>query len=164
MKSKVKFLIIGSAGFFLVLVGLFVFVKWWVLGSYIKEVTLQKNIFITSEWKEINTRNLVKIDKDINYISIVLEPPYETFASSEGIKIPSGEVINPEIKLVDEDGKEYSFAYSGARLYGNNEYANYKYYGDFPVDKEYEKLLIRSDSQIKAREIQWSGYNTEDLK
>ena len=164
MKNKKTIFITGLIGISLILIGCFVYINFF-FGKYLKETDLESNLLITSDWKEIDIKKLVKIEKDINYISILLEPPYKTFTSSGGggIKTPSGEVFNPEIKLLDEDGKEYLLAYGGSRLFSNNEYANYRYQVNLPVDKKYEKMLIRSDTPIKTQKIIWSSYNARDL-
>lgn len=165
MKNKWTIFITGLIGISLIVIGLFVYINFF-FNNEIKETVLENNFFITSDRKEINIKNSVKIEKDINYISILLLPPNKTFMSSGGggIKIPNGEVVNPEIKLVDENEKEYLLAYGGSRRYDNNEYANYRCEVELPADKKYEKLLIRSDIPIKTQEILWSGYNARDLK
>jgi hypothetical protein len=166
MKNKRTVFITGLIGISLIFIGLFVYINFF-FGKYIKETVLESNFLITSDEKEIDIKNLVKIEKDINYISILLEPSYETitFSDGGGIRIPTGEVVNPEIKLVDEDGKEYLLAYGGSRSSApRNEYANYRYEVDLPVDKKYEKVLIRSDIPIKTQKIIWTGYNARDLK
>lgn len=164
MKNKGTIFVNGLIGISLILIGFFVYINFF-FGKYLKEIALENNLLITSDWKEIDIKNLVKIEKDINYIAILLEPPYKTFtvSGSGGIKIPSGEVVNPEIKIVDEDGKEYLLAYGGSRNSNNNEYANYQYQVNLPIDKKYEKLLIRSDTPIKTQKIIWSSYNVRDL-
>lgn len=164
MKNKRTIFITGLIGISLILIGFFVYINFF-FGKYLKETDLESNLLLTSDWKEIDIKNLVKIEKDINYISILLEPPYETFTPSRGggIKIPSGEVVNPEIKLLDEDGKEYLLTYGGSRRFSNNEYANYRYQINLPVDKKYDKMLIRSDAPIKTQKIIWSSYNARDL-
>ena len=130
-----------------------------------KDVVLENNFLISSDLKEIETQNLIKIEKDNHFISIDLEPPFEADTPKKGIKTPSGEIINPEIKLVDENGIEYPLTYSGSRGgESGNEIANYKYNGNLPIDKTYKKVLIRSNLPIKAKMILWSGYDARDLQ
>ena len=164
MKNKKTIFVMGLIGTSLIIIGLFIYINFF-FGKYLKETDLESNLLITSNWKEIDIEKLVKVEKDINYISILLEPPYKTFTvgGGGGIKILSGEVVNPEIKLVDEEGKEYLLAYGGSRLSSNKEYANYRYQINLPVDKKYEKMLIRSDVPIKTQKIIWSSYNARDL-
>ncbi|MEO8649243.1 MAG: hypothetical protein ABI539_08770 [Acidobacteriota bacterium] len=116
---------------------------------------------INTEWKEIDVRNLIKIDKDRHFIALYLDTPFEEPHGARGIKIPSGQVINPEIKLIDESGEEYLFVHSGAR---GTDISNYSSEKELPKKKVYQKLLIRSDFPIKTKEILWSGYDTKDLR
>lgn len=154
---------LGTAGILFFAVFLFVYLNFY-FGKYIEEVVLEENALISSEWKNINSQNLIKADKEINYISILLEPPFETDTPKGGIKNADGKIINPEIKLLDEDGKEYLLNYSGSRHYENGDYANYRYDTTLPTGKIYEKVLVRSDFPINARKIIWSGYDVKDLK
>ena len=140
------------------------FVKKTFFHERLKETVLKDNFLISSEWNEVDTKNKVKIEKDNHYVSILLEPPYETFGIKGGIKTPNGEIVNPEIKLVDEQGKEYLLTNMGARRNGEDEYANYGYHTNLPADKVYKTVLIRCDFPIKAKQILWSGYDNKDLK
>ena len=67
---------------------------------------LAENVTIGPEWTEIDFRNPVRVDKDNIYVGIYLEPPYFTPLGSKGIKTPEGQIVNPEITLIDENGKE----------------------------------------------------------
>lgn len=122
---------------------------------------LTEEFFINSDWQEIFTKDLVKVDKDNHLISIHLELPYETPFGSKGIKVPSGEIINPEIVLIDEKNNKYEFVRYGA---GGTEISKYHYKGCLPKDKIYRKILVRSDFPIKATSIMWSSYNLKDRK
>jgi hypothetical protein len=163
VKNKRTILITGLVGILLILAGLFIYVNFF-FGKYIKETVLEENSVISFDWKEIDTKNLAKIEKDKHYISILLEPPFEADTPEGGIKSPTGEIINPEIKLVDSEGNEYSLIYIGSRRYQNGEYANYGYLPSLPVDKIYKKVLVRSNKPIKVQKIIWSGYDIKDLK
>lgn len=163
MKSKQNVLLLGLACVLFFAVFLFVYFNFY-FGKYIKEVVLGENILISSEWKNINSQKLIKADKEINYISILLEPPFEADTPKNGIKDADGKIINPEIKLIDENGKEYLLNYSGSRRYENSNYANYSCDEGLPTGKIYEKVLFRSDFPIKAQKVIWSGYDVKDLK
>ena len=163
MKNKRNILILGLVGILSVLAGLFIYVNFF-FGKYIKETVLEENGVISSEWREIDARNLAKIEKDKHYISILLESSFKADTDKGGIKSPDGEIINPEIKLVDSEGNEYSLIYIGSRRYRNGEYVNYGYRPNLPGDKIYEKVLVRSNKPIKVQKIIWSGYDIKDLK
>ena len=153
----------GIAGILFFAVFLFVYLNFY-FGKYIEEVVLQENVLISSEWKNINSQNLIKADKEINYISILLEQPFETDTSKSGIKNVDGKIINPEIKVIDKEGKEYLLNYGGSRHNENGDYANYRYAATLPTGKIYEKVLVRSDFPISARKVIWNGYDVKDLK
>lgn len=141
------------------------FIKKFFSQTLYKDIVLEDDLLISSEWKEIDTQNLIKIEKDNHFVSILLEPSFEANTPKGGILIPSGEIVNPEIKLVDEDGNEYLLTYKGSRGKENGkEIANYGYKGSLPIDKIYKKVLLRSDYPIKAKKILWSGYDAKDLR
>ena len=161
MRNKSKVLIIVT-GFLLLLGGIF-FLKTLVFGNYIKEVVIKEDVLINSDWTEINTENL-KVEKDNQFISLLLDPKFKADSTNQAIKLPDGRTVNPEIKLIDGNGKEYAFTYSGSRRSENNEYANYKFQGEFFPDQKFEKVKLRSSNPIETQKIIWSGYNTKDLK
>jgi hypothetical protein len=124
-------------------------------------IVLAENVEIGSEWIEINPSSSLRVERDNNYIGLVLEPPFKTPYGSHGVETPDGKIVNPEISLADEDGNKYALVYSGA---GGEEVSRYKYRGDLPRDKPFKKVLLRSDFPIKVKEILWSGYDNKDLK
>jgi hypothetical protein len=83
------------------------------------------------------------LEKDVKYVSIILEPPFEDDTLNGGIKTPEGSIINPEIRLIDVDGKEYELRFAGSRHFQNNKYVNYKYDGKLPNSKDFSKILIK---------------------
>lgn len=125
------------------------------------DIVLEDDVVIGSEWHEISVDNLINIDRDRCLIGIFLEPPFEEPYEESGIKTPSGEVIIPEIILVDSQGAQYMFTHSGSR---GIRISNYKYNGILPRDKSYTKVYLRSAVTIKAKKILWSSYNIKDLK
>ena len=163
MKTKRTILITALVGILSVLAGLFIYINFF-FGNYLKETVLEENGVISSGWKEIDAKNLAKIEKDEHYISILLESSFKTDTEKDGIKSPDGEIVNPEIKLVDSERNEYLLIYTGSRHYQNGQYANYGYRPGLPVDKIYEKVLVRSDKPIKFQKIIWSGYDIKDRK
>ena len=122
---------------------------------------LAENVLISPEWQQIDTRNLIKVNKDRHFIGVVLELPLETPYGSGGIKIPSGKIINPEIKLFDDSENEYNLTRSGS---GGTDTSRYEYEGQLPLNKTYTKVLLRSDYPIMTKQILWSGFNNRDLK
>ena len=135
----------------------------------LKNVVLANDVQITSEWKEVGTPNELKVDKKYNYISLQIAPPLEAYtvgggSTKSGIKIPSGEVVNPEIRIIDVEGKEYPLFYSGHRGGGAFEFVNYEFEGNLPIDKKYQKVKLRSDVPLTIKKIFWSGFDQSDMK
>ncbi len=164
MKKRRAIFISGLVGTLIIFGGLFIYINFF-FGKYLNETVMEDSFLLASEWKEIDIQDLVKIEKEINYISILLEPPYKaiTEGGRRGIKVPGGEIINPEIKIIDEDGKEYLLTYGGSRYSGYDEYANYRYQTNLPTNTKYKKVLVRSNIPIKAQKIIWISYNARDL-
>jgi hypothetical protein len=129
---------------------------------YIQDVVLTNDIVISSEWKEIGTPDLLRVEKDNHYISLLLEPPFEDDTPAGGIKTPEGTIINPEIRLVDSEGNEYPLRFGGARGFKDKNFVNYRYDSSLPA-KKYSKVMIRSTTPLPLKQILWSGYNTKDL-
>ena len=131
-------------------------------------VVLARDFQITSEWKEIGDQNDLKVEKDYHYISLQIEPPLKAYtigdSTKSGIKLPEGAVVNPEIRIIDSEGNEYPLAYSGHRGGGPNEFVNYKYPGNLPINKIYEKVKIRCDYPLTVKAVFWSGYDQSDIK
>jgi hypothetical protein len=85
---------------------------------------------------------------------------YDAKSSEPGIITPSGEKTNPEIRVIDENGKEYNMIYAGQSgkeivLYGNDEKSSKTY---FPDGLTFKKLFIKSNLPIKVRYVLWSNY------
>jgi len=129
--------------------------------SLFRNKVLAENITIGPEWTEINFRDPIKVDTDTVFVGLYLDPPYLTPLGSKGIKTPDGQIVNPEITLIDVNGNEFALTRSGA---GGEEISRYSYSDGLPRDRAYTRLLLRSDVPIKTRQILWSGYDIKDLK
>src|SRR6058998_2622178 len=74
-----------------------------------QNTVLAEHVEIGFDWIEIDTKGSVVTEKDNSYIGIVLEPPYKIPLGSRGVQTPEGNIVNPEVVLVDESGNEYKF-------------------------------------------------------
>lgn len=131
--------------------------------NYLTEIVLVSDFVITSEWKEVGTADLLRVEKDNQYIALLLEPPFEDDMPARGIKTPEGTIVNPEIILVDEEGNEYPLSFGGSRYFEGKNFVNYRYGRGLPIGKKYSKVRIRSEIPLPVKQILWSGYNTKDL-
>jgi len=141
-----------------------IYIKMVFYKNYIKENNLADEVLITSEWIEVGSKDTLKIEKDVHYLSIVLKPKYELDMVNKGIKTPEGGLIKPEIILVDSKGGKKPLTVSGGRRAGNNVYVNFGHEKEIPADLKYSKIMIRSDKPLPVNKLIWSGYNIRDLK
>jgi hypothetical protein len=107
----------------------------------------------------------------VQMLLLELEPPfkYDFYHDGkgqnkgEGILMPEGNVINPEIKVVDQQGNSFKLVWRGAR----NTFApvyNLTYLNKWPRDREYNIVRIRSSRPIKCRAIYWYCESNKDMK
>jgi len=102
---------------------------------------------------------------------LVLQPPFKDDFDREGkgsnkgkgILMPDGDVINPEIEVVDENGNTFSFVYGGA---SGVQLPNYtlQYPAKLPQDRTYKLVRIRSSRQITCKAVYWYCESSKDWK
>ena len=146
-----------------ILLGFSIFVKRVFFYNYLSQVVLADNFVVTPEWKNIGNSDLLRIEKENNYISVLLEPQFQVDIKERGIRTPEDSIINPEIKLVDNEGNEYQLVFGGGRSFENQNFINYNFGVPLPVVKSYSNVLIRSNNQIRVKQILWTGYDSKDL-
>ncbi len=134
------------------------------------EVKLSGSLAIGEQWVELRPESRLKAEKDYQWVRLDLEPPLRDDTYNEGkgpekgkgILMPGGEVVNPEIELVDEHENIYKLVYHGSR-YGGPVYglpdAN-----ALPRDREYKLVRIRSSKAIKCKAIYWFCESSKDWK
>lgn len=140
-------------------------------------VKISGPLTLDETWIELKPEPYLKPDKDWQEIGLELEPPFNLDFFKEGsgpdkgkgILLPDGDVINPEIEVIDLDGNVFKLVYSGAVGVGGNgkggkvTYAN-PYPQQFPRDREYKMVRIRSSKPIKCRAIYWLCQSAKDMK
>lgn len=146
---------------FVTLTGVGCLTKMIPIKKLYHDTILVEDVLISDEQKEFEIENSVKIERDRQFIRINLDSAYENDYDIGGIRTPSGEVVNPEIKIIDNDGNEYSLIYFGST---GDKTINYAYEGKLPANKVFKKLLLKSNLPIKTKQILWSSYYFKDLK
>jgi hypothetical protein len=133
-------------------------------------VKLSDSVVIGDEWVTLTPKVPLKADKTFQWVNLVLEPPLKDDEYNEGkgkdrgkgILMPDGEVINPEIEVVDQHGNTFRFIYQGASggapIYG---YTDPK---ELPRDREYKAVRIRSPKPIKCKAVLWFCESSKDWK
>ena len=154
---KASILIVSA----IVLLGFAVFVKRVFFYDYLSEVILVEKFDITHEWKAIGDADLLEVKKEVHYVSLVFERPFEVDVRS-GIKMPNGSIVKPDIKIEDNTGKEHLLNFTGSRGYKNLVFAKYRL-GGLPINSTFSKVWIRCDTPIQVKQVRWTGYDIKDL-
>lgn len=96
-------LLIGAISFILLatLAG-FTLIAWKVLLGGPDGVVISDQTEIGAEWKEIRPSAPLIVEREQQFLAIEVEPPYSAWANL-GITLPSGDVVNPEIKIYNTD-------------------------------------------------------------
>jgi hypothetical protein len=140
-------------------------------------VKISGPVTLDEKWVEFNPKPYLKPDKDWQEIGLELEQPFndDFFKKGKGpdkgkgILMPDGDVINPEIEVMDQYGNVFKLVYTGAIGVGGNgkggkvTYAN-PYPQKFPRDREYKAVRIRSLRPIKCKAIYWLCESAKDLQ
>ena len=126
-----------------------------------------KDIIIAPAQTEIIGNNLLKVNKEWQFVALVLDSNYTH--SHYAIRDTEGEFITVEIKLIDEEGNEFPLhleSYRSPSINGDlvPEFGYLKGYNTLPIGKVFKKVLLRSNKTLKVKSVLWSGYNTEDRK
>src|SRR5262249_1459594 len=86
------------------------------------EIKISGPTSVGNEWLEIHPESPLKAKKTYQYVYLVLEPPFKDDFyekgrgpnKGKGILMPDGEVINPEVDIVDQYGNTFNFIYGGS--------------------------------------------------
>ncbi len=138
-------------------------------------VKLSGPLTIDDQWIELQAKTPLKADKTFQYVVLELEPPFKFDLLSDGrgpdkgkgILMPDGEVINPEIEVIDQNGNSFRLIYAGGtgafRSSDDTKYG-YPYPNELPRDRFYSRIRIRSHLPIKVKTIYWFCDSSKDWK
>jgi hypothetical protein len=135
------------------------------------EVRVSGPTTIGDQWIELQPETSLKADKDSQMVVLDLELPFKYDFYKEGkepnagkgILMPDGEVINPEIEVIDQYGNSFKLIWRGGRKTFSPVYS-LPYPNKFPRDREYKTMKIRSPRPIKCKAIYWFCESNKDLK
>lgn len=130
-----------------------------------KKQTIAENIQITADWQEITPEQPLKPTKQVQRIMLSIEGYESKIERNDfgNIKLADGKNINPEIQIVDENGKVYKLKNS-SRLGNDVGFSPIEENGEnfqLPRDLSYKIVKIRSDKPFRCKKIYWYDY---DLK
>lgn len=85
---------------------------------------------------------------------------------SDSVLTSEGDVINPDIEIIDQYGNPFVFGYSGSRGMLNSKKS--PVYGlrenELPRDREYTLIRMKSATPIKCNAVYWFSESSKDLK
>jgi hypothetical protein len=132
------------------------------------EIKISGPITIGEEWIEIHPDSPLKAEKTYQWVYLDLEPPFKGDLYNEGkgpnkgkgILMPDGEVINPQIEVIDQYGNTFKLVFGG----GIGLKPRYKVPSpnELPRDREYTTVRIRSPRPIKCKAIFWFCDSSKD--
>ena len=133
-------------------------------------VKVSAPVTIGAEWLEIQPNSPLRAEKDLQWVVLVLEFPFKYDHNPEGngpergkgILMPDGEVINPEIEIIDQNGNKFTLVWQGARE-GSPAYS-LRYPSELPRDREYKTIESWSPKPIKCKGIYWFCESIKDWK
>lgn len=121
--------------------------------------TIRGDTTLTQEWIEITLETPLKPECDVQAVMLYLAQPYEADLEMDGVRLPDGSLVKPEVQLVDTAGNTYSLKYYG--LFGRQ--LVIFTLRDQLMGREYRNVRIRSDKPIHCRKIFWRCYYTRDI-
>lgn len=162
MKKMFWAIIIGAGCIVVLIFGFFAYLnhsmKAALEAMHRKEIVAE-NILITSDWLEITPKNPLEVTKLVQEIVLSIENYENDIHTNDfrNIKLADGTAINPEVQIVDENGKIYQLR-DGTRL-GN--LVGFTPNQGFPRKVTFKTVRIRSDKSFRCKKIYWYDY---DLK
>jgi hypothetical protein len=132
------------------------------------EIKISGPITIGDEWIELHPEAPLKAEKTYQYVYLDLEPPFKDDLYQEGkepnkgkgILMPDGEVINPQIEVIDQNGNTFHLVYGGS--IGFKPMYKAPSPNELPRDREYKTVRIRSPRPIKVKAIFWFCDSSKD--
>lgn len=131
------------------------------LNNMKKKQTIAKNVQITSEWLELKPDKPLDSTKNFQKILLSIENYTNNHKDYENIRLKDGTNINPEIEIIDENGKVYHLEISGrvnddVKFDVNEKLDNID---SLPQNVKYKIIRIRSDKPFLCKKIYWYDYN-----
>lgn len=121
--------------------------------------TIKEDTTLTPGWAELTLETPLKPERDVQAVMLHLEEPYEADLELNGVRMPDGSLVKPEVQLVDTAGNTYSLKYYG--LFGRK--LIIFTLRDQLIGREYRTVRVRSDKPIRCKKIFWRCYYTRDI-
>lgn len=133
-------------------------------------VKLSGPVAVGDQWVELSPESPLKAEKTFQWIVLDLEPPLRGDLYNDGkgpnkgagILMPNGEIVNPEIEVIDQYGNRFNLVWRGG--FGFEPGYRLPHPGEFPRDRQYKAVRIRSSVPIKCKAIYWFCDSSKDWK
>jgi hypothetical protein len=132
----------------------------------VKDIEIYGVVTISSEWLEITPTEMLKPERDVSVLFLQVSSPYALDFEKNGIRLPDSSVAIPEVKLIDQDKKEYDLRviYMGETGIGFERASIDLHPIGLPKDKVFPKVRIRCSKPVECSKIIWRNYNPRDMK
>jgi len=144
----------------------------WAIDPFVKRamrrmhtyLEIAGDVFITTEWTEFKPVESTKFERKCQevYLSVI---GCRMDTEKEGLILPDGSVVNPEVQIVDEFGEKHQLhggSYGVMPVGGDSDLLKVNragYSGKLPKYQEYRSVLVRSDKPFHCSKIVWHNYN-----
>lgn len=130
-------------------------------------IKLSGPVTLDGGWVEFRSEAPLRADKDMQWVILDLETPFKENSSlgpgkEGGILTPDGDVINPEVEVVDQDGSTFKLVWSGTK-WGHSGYQP-PYPEKLPRNREYKFIRMRSPKPVTLKAVYWFCDSVKDWK
>jgi hypothetical protein len=90
---------------------------------------------------------------------LFLEKPYDGTLRLEGVRLPDGSLVMPEVQVVDSEGTAHE-------LELNRQFGTELLVFTIPQElkgKEFRQVRVRSEKPVNCKEIFWRCYYVKDV-
>lgn len=126
---------------------------------------IANNVFISSEWIEIEVKPPMKVKKNFQAVLLHIEGCWTSlFSKEKGVKLSNGTVITPKVEMIDEYGNKY-FLKSGMSFGMPDDncekmiLSEIGFRKNLPNDRKYTAVRIFSDQPFLCKSISLYDYN-----
>jgi hypothetical protein len=134
------------------------FVAYAIYKSKSVDQVIATDILVSSEWTEITPDSSMKVKRQVQAIVFIIDDyKHDVFDKIWQIELPNGTVVKPEVQIFDGYGNVYDLQDGGR---SNND-INFtpKSTAEFPKDRNYTKIRIRSDKSFQVSKVLWRNRN-----
>lgn len=116
---------------------------------------------ITNDWVEVAPDKPLKPEGDDQEVVLSLEEPFlHEHLGPDGVRTPDGSIVQPEVQLVDTEGRSIDLKFVGAR---GRQLIRFTLREQLK-GREYRSIRLRADKEIRCKAVYWTAVRWEYLK